>query len=128
MALMFAASETLAKSGPAFRGGGAAIRAKSHAPFAHSFRHHRRAFGTFFPAAGLFYTPPNGEPVMEVPQVTSTDVRYTYTYDVPWDWAHRYPPAVEPSARPYVSSCSSETVTVPGRSSNEQTVNVMRCY
>ena len=29
----------------------------------------------------------------------SRDIRYTTTYDVPWDWAHRYPPNVAPSER-----------------------------
>jgi hypothetical protein len=59
----------------------------------------------------------------------STDVNYTYTtkQDVPWDWAHRFPPMVAPSNRPYVPGCSSEPVTVPG-SSGDHTVNVIRCY
>jgi hypothetical protein len=55
-------------------------------------------------------------------------MHYTYTYDVPWDWAHRFPPAVAPSDRPYVSSCPAESVTVTGRGGKEQTVNVIRCY
>ena len=99
-------------------------------PVAHAFRHHRRNnAGLFWPAtAGFFYEPSNGEAMVDVPQPASSDVRYTYTYDVPWDWAHRYPPAVELSDRPYVSSCPAETVTVPGRGGTEQTVNIMRCY
>jgi len=63
-----------------------------------------------------------------VAQPTSGDIHYTQTYDVPWDWAHRFPPAVAPSDRPYVSSCSAETLKVPGRYGIEQTVNVTRCY
>ncbi|MGC0394370.1 hypothetical protein ABIF91_006756 [Bradyrhizobium sp. USDA 241] len=55
-------------------------------------------------------------------------MRYTYTYDVPWDWTHRYPPNVVPSNRPYVPSCPTEQVTVPGRGGSEHTVNIMRCY
>ncbi len=62
------------------------------------------------------------------PPPASSDTRYTYTYDVPWDWVHRFPPNVTPSDRPYVQSCPSESVTVPGRGGTEQTVNVMRCY
>jgi hypothetical protein len=46
---------------------------------------------------------------------------------VPWDWAHRYPPNVAPSAKPYVSSCPTESVTVPGRG-GDHTVNITRCY
>jgi hypothetical protein len=84
----------------------------------------------FWPGtAGFFYAPPSGgEAAPQIPQSVSGDFRYTYTYDVPWDWAHRYPPAVTPSDRPYVPSCPSETVTVPGRGGGEHTVNVMRCY
>jgi hypothetical protein len=64
----------------------------------------------------------------DVNQSISGDIRYTYSYDVPWDWAHRFPPAVAPSDRPYVSNCPVESVTVPGRGGQERTVNVMRCY
>ena len=95
-----------------------------------SLRHHRRNNAqAFWPAVGgSFYEPSNGEPLADGAQPGSGDIHYTYTYDVPWDWAHRYPPAVMPSHRPYVPSCPSETVTVPGRHGEPQTVNVMRCY
>ena len=69
----------------------------------------------------------NGGPVDGTPPVRG-DVHYTYTYDVPWDWAHRYPPAVTPSARPYVPSCPTEAVAVEGRGGQEQTISIMRCY
>jgi hypothetical protein len=69
------------------------------------------------------YGAPAGEAALQQP----ADVRTTYTYDVPWDWAHRYPPNVTPSDRPYVSSCPTESVTVPGRG-GEQTINITRCY
>jgi hypothetical protein len=59
---------------------------------------------------------------------TAGDVQYTYKYDVPWDWAHRFPPSVTPSSRPYVPSCTDESVTVPGRDGAEHSVNVTRCY
>jgi hypothetical protein len=53
----------------------------------------------------------------------------TQAYDIPWDWAHRYPPVVAPSRRPYVPSCPTQTVTVPGgHDSTEHTVNITRCY
>jgi len=58
----------------------------------------------------------------------SPATRYTYTYDVPWDWTHRFPPNVVPSDRPYVPSCPTEQVTVPGRGGAEHTVNITRCY
>jgi hypothetical protein len=81
----------------------------------------------FWPG-GDYYGPSEGEPPADVTQPNTGDAHYTYTYDVPWDWAHRYPPAVAPSDRPYVSSCPTETVKVRGHSGEEQTVNVMRCY
>ena len=100
----------------------------SHRPLTQSFRHHRRN-GTFWPAVGDFsYEPSNGEPLVDPTQPVSGDMHYTYTDDVPWDWAHRYPPTVTPSERPYVPSCPTEAVTVRGHDGNEQTVNVMRCY
>ena len=94
---------------------------------AHAFRNHRG----FFPGAGGFYYGPDGTPITDIAPSSannSSDVRYTYTYDVPWDWAHRYPPNVVPSDRPYVSSCTPEAVRVPGRNGGEQTVTVTRCY
>jgi hypothetical protein len=130
IALMLAANETFARSGGARSGGIASSHPIFRPPMAHSFRHHRRNnLGTFWPGTGgFFYGPSNGEPIGDVAQPMSGDVRYTYTYDVPWDWAHRYPPAVIPSDRPYVSSCPAETVMVPGRDGKDQAVNVMRCY
>jgi hypothetical protein len=68
-----------------------------------------------------------GAPVGEAVPPQSNDVHTTYTYDVPWDWAHRYPPNVVPSDKPYVSSCPTESVTVPGHGA-DHTVNIMRCY
>jgi hypothetical protein len=129
VALMLAAEETSARSGGAARGGGAAMHPVSRPPVAHSFRHFRRGVvGPFWPVVGDFSSGSPGEPMMNFLPPTSNDVRYTYVYDVPWDWAHRFPPNVTPSDRPYVPSCSSETVTVPGRDAAEQTVNIMRCY
>jgi hypothetical protein len=125
--VMLAANETFARSGAAPRAGFAPTH--SRPAVAHSFRHHRRFGRAFWPAVdGFYYDPSNGEPVVDAAPPTSNDVRYTDTYDVPWDWAHRYPPAVVPSDRPYVSSCGAETVTVRGHGGAEQTVNVMRCY
>jgi hypothetical protein len=93
-------------------------------------RHHRgHRVGTFFPGTGgFFYDPSYGEVPLDLTQPASRDIRYTYTYDVPWDWAHRYPPNVTPSDRAYVTECPEQTVTVRGKGGAEQTVNIMRCY
>ncbi len=128
-ALLLSVEAAAARSGaapgaPAISGHVVGARAPGVRPFV---RQHRGQ-GAFLPAVGAFAYGPDGEPVpQQVPEHTSADVRYTYTYDVPWDWAHRYPPNVVPSDRPYVSSCPVETVRVPGRG-GEQTVNVTRCY
>ncbi|MCP3470588.1 hypothetical protein NLM33_09675 [Bradyrhizobium sp. CCGUVB1N3] len=128
-ALLLATSNSFARSGAAPHGVVGAPAAV-HPPIAPSARFHRRNSFVSWPGGGGFYYEPSTSdsyaPEMAQPPVAN-DVRYTYTYDVPWDWAHRYPPNVVPSDRPYVPSCPSETVTVPGRG-GEQTVNIMRCY
>nr|WP_249779573.1 hypothetical protein [Bradyrhizobium sediminis] len=124
--LMLAADETFARSGAAPRGGATSAHSFSRPPVGH---HRRHNVAPLWPATGgFFYGPSNGEAMVGAAPPISGDIRYTYTYDVPWDWSHRFPPAVTPSERPYVQSCSAETVTVPGRSGKEQTVNIMRCY
>jgi hypothetical protein len=127
IALMFVADPASARPGAGAHGGSASTHAISHKSFAaRSFRHGRRNVGGVWLGDG-FYGPSSGEPVAGAVQPASGDVHYTYTYDVPWDWAHRFPPAVAPSDRPYAPGCSSEPVTVPGRG-GDRTVNVMRCY
>jgi hypothetical protein len=131
VALMFVADPTFARPGAAARGGSASTHSVSHRSVAfRSFRHIRRnhAGGFWVGEGGFFNEPSNGEPILDGTPGASRDTHYTYTYDVPWDWAHRYPPAVAPSDRPYVPSCGAETVTVPGRDGGERTVNVVRCY
>jgi len=139
IALMLATNAAFA--GPAAAGGHAAGSVRAGAP-AHIARHslapfrpHRRNFGNFgnfWPAFGAYDYPPlagdsNAAMGMGLlPQ--SNDVRYTYQNDVPWDWAHRFPPNVAPSDKPYVSTCPSESVTVPGRNGQDTTVNIIRCY
>src|SRR5260370_9822360 len=129
VALMLAAHDTCARAGGASRGWFTSTHSISRPSVDHSFRHHRRNnVGIFWPTEGDFsYGPSNGEPLADVTQ-PSGDVHYTYTYDVPWDWAHRFPPAVAPSQRPYVPNCPAAPVPVPGRHAREQTVNVIRCY
>jgi hypothetical protein len=126
-ALMLAANETFARSGSAPRGAFASTHPMPHPSGAHAFRHHRRSGVPFWPAAGGFVDGPSGEPIVDTAQPVSGNLHYTYSYDVPWDWTHRYPLTL-PSDRPYVPSCGSEPVTVPGRNGSEHTVNVMRCY
>jgi hypothetical protein len=128
VALMLAANETFARSGAASQGG--VTSTHSHRSVAQSFRHHRRNNAAiFWPGVGDYFDGPSyGGPMVDGAQPASGDIRYTNTYDVPWDWAHRFPPAVAPSDRPYVPSCPAETVTVPGRYGQEHTVNITRCY
>ncbi len=131
LALMLAADEASARSGAGHRGGFASAHSRFHPAFAHSFRHRRQNdFGTFWPDDGSYFDGPStGEPLADAPPPASGDMHYTQTYDVPWDWAHRYPPAVTPSERPYVPGCASETVTVPGgHEGKDQAVNIMRCF
>jgi hypothetical protein len=136
--LSVAALTLVANEASAARAGSAAPARGAFAsiprpPVAHAFRHHRghRFFGggVFWPGDGFYGPVDGGEPIANVPpQSQSTDVNYTYKYDVPWDWAHRFPPNVTPSDRPYVSSCPAETVTVPGSDGMDHTVNITRCY
>ena len=121
------------------------VSASTHPNFRPSvarLSHHRnvRNFGNFFPGFGGFYWDPSyGQPSVDVtPPVSgpaSNDINYTYKYDVPWDWAHRFPPGYfggppAPSHSPpvaYVPGCSTQTVTVPGADGKDQTVNMVRC-
>ena len=122
-AFLLAADETFARSGSAPHG----RFASPHSKFRPFVGHHRRNRNdvALWPATdGYFYGPPDGEPLVDVTQPVSGS---PYSYDVPWDWAHRYPLTL-PSERPYVPSCTVEAVTVPGRYGMEQTVNVTRCY
>lgn len=124
--LMLAADQAFARSGGVPHGGAPAM---AHPPIAPMGHHRGRGAWNLWPGGGgFFYGPSTSEPLADFAQPLSNDVRYTYTYDVPWDWVHRYPPNVVPSDRPYVPSCPSETVTVPGRGGQEHTVNIMRCY
>ena len=129
IALVFATNETAA------RAGGVGVTAAPHAgvgtvrpvPHAlHGFRHHNRFNnGFFWPGYGDAYGAyaPTDAP-MTSPLAGPNEVHYTYTQDVPWDWAHRFPPNVTPSDRPYVPGCGAEAVDVGGG----KTVNVIRCY
>ncbi len=131
-ALVPGTNGVLARPGAAVHAGFAQPHPAFRPPFAHGFRHHRRfnnAGAFFWPGYGDFSEPYGyGAPAEGVAPPMSNDVRYTYTYDVPWDWAHKFPPNVVPSDKPYVSSCPEEIVKVPGRGGGERTVSIMRCY
>jgi hypothetical protein len=124
-------------AGEAFAGAGAAQGTTAHSAsrpsIARSFGHHRgHRADTFWPGVeDGTYGPTYGEPGPDVtPPPPTGDVHYTYTYDVPWDAVHRFPPNVTPSARPYVPDCTSQTVKVPREDWEGQTadINVIRCY
>lgn len=132
--LLLASSDSFARPGGAAPHGVVAAAAPrpptSHAPMAPGARFRgRNNPWVYWPGGGGFVYDgaTYSQPFADVGEPVSNDVRYTYTYDVPWDWAHRFPPNVVPSDRPYVPSCPTESVTVPGRS-GEHTVNIMRCY
>jgi hypothetical protein len=97
VALVLAASETFADSGVA-RGGGFAPPRPTFQPSVGRSLHHHRGIGGLWPTAGgVFYGPSNDEPMVDATQPkTSDDIRYTCTYDIPWDYVHRCPQVVTP--------------------------------
>jgi hypothetical protein len=126
LAVMLAASETSARSGSTSHRSFGSAHAGPHSAFGRF--HHRRNNTGLWPAIADdgFYGTSTGEPAANVAQTSSGDVHYTY--DVPWDWAHRYPPLVTPSERAYVPSCPTAVVTVPGRDGGSRTVNITQCF
>jgi hypothetical protein len=133
IAFAFATNEAFARPGgvagtAAPHTGVGTVRPAPHA--INGFRHRgRNAGGTFWPGYGDGYGAygPTDTPIagpLKGPLSGPDEVHYTTTQDVPWDWAHRFPPNVTPSDRPYVPGCGSESVDVGGG----KTVNVIRCY
>src|SRR5215471_13724114 len=130
VALICAAGETFAGAPQAGVTSRPHSHFRSHAPFARHLRHHRfnnnnDIGGVFWPDSG-FYGPPTGGPGLDLTQPIPNDIRNTNAFDIPWDWPHRYPPIVTPSDKPYVTTCPTETVTVPNRSGGDQTINITR--
>jgi hypothetical protein len=123
--LMLAANETFAASRGSFHGG---AHMTSHRLMAHSFRHHRITQGGYVWPGDDGYYGSTGAAVLDGTQPLPNDVGNSNASDIPWDWAHRYPPAVTPSGRPYVSTCGAETVTVPNENGGTGQVNIVRCY
>ena len=97
VALVLAASETFADSGVA-RSGEFAPPRPTFQPSGGRSLHYHRGIGGFWPTAGgVFYGPSNDEPMVDARQPkTSDDIRYTCTYDIPWDYVHRCPQVVAP--------------------------------
>ena len=133
--LLSAANEASARSTSGHRAVVASKHSIAHSHFNRFNRFNRRNnffgnnFGGVWPAFDdSLYGSPTGQPPMDLTQPIPSDIRNSQAYDIPWDWAHRYPPLVTPGDKPYVTTCPSETVTVPGRDGKEQTVNIMRCY
>src|SRR5450631_3245031 len=101
VALILAADETFAGPGAAHVEGSAVARPTFRPPVARSLHHHRgNHVGAVWPG-DFFDGPSNDEPRMDVTPSASADIHHTYTYDVPWDAVHRFPPQVTPSERPY---------------------------
>ena len=135
LALILVSGETFSTSAAA-QVRTVAAHGGARAAFGRSIAHHRRfrngayvywpdgsygdygAYGAVPAEPGVDVAPPSG------------DVHYTYTYDAPWDAVHRLPPNVVPGPRPYVSDCTTQTVTVPRHNDPGQTanINVTRCY
>jgi hypothetical protein len=99
----------------------------SHRFAAHSLRHHHRQQGAFIWGDDGYFYGPTGDSVVEGAPLTG-DARNSNASDIPWDWVHRYPPAITPSGRPYVSTCGAEAVTVPNSGGGTGQVNIVRCY
>lgn len=137
VALTLAPNESFGRSGAAPGGKSASthsasspsvMRPRVHANFSSRRDHGKRnADWALWATAGGFYginqklQPSDFEPNVDVARSISQHV--TYTYDVPWDAVHRYPPVVR-----YASDCRSQTVTVPRGGGKMQSVNIVRCY
>ena len=123
--VLLTANQTFAASRGASHGG---AHVASHHLAGH-FRHHRGQQGAVvWPDDDYFGYGPNGEAVLDGTQPLPGAIGNSNAADMPWDWAHRYPPVVVPSTRPYVSSCGAETQTVPDNHGGTGQVNIIRCY
>jgi hypothetical protein len=143
IALALASSQAFGGSRAVRSGVSASMHSTAfHRSFARSHRFGRHR-GDFFPG-DFFWGGPygdqfNGEvapPISGPIGPTSNELNYTYKQDIPWDWAHRFPPgyfgSTPESSSPapavaYVPGCAKQTVTVPGADGKDQTVNVVRC-
>ena len=72
----------------------------------------------------VVYAAPQSPAIEPVAGVGALSQHVTYTYDVPWDAVHRYPPA----AYEYGQGCHTQHQTVPKSGGGKQSVNIIRCY
>ena len=128
--LLLAASEASAASAAGHGGWSHSVHPMFRPVVGRPLRHHWRSnIGAYYwPDSSGYYGGPSsgGEPYADAPPPQSGDIHYTY--DVPWDAVHRFPPMVAPSDKPYVPDCPSQTVSVPGHDGKEQSVTIVRCY
>ncbi len=106
----------------------ASFASTSHRPFAHRFHHRHRSQDAFvWPGYDDTFYGPNAQdaPVVSGP---AGGIQYSNPDIIPWDWAHRFPPMVARTDKPYVTTCPTETVTVPDGRGGQGQVNVTRCY
>ena len=122
--LSLAADEAFAGSQGKFR---ASFASTSHRPLAHRHHRHRSQDAFVWPGSDDGFYGPNGQdaPLTSGP---AGGVQYSTPDIIPWDWAHRLPPLVARSDKPYVTTCPTETVTVPDGRGGQGQVNVTRCY
>ena len=135
--LALAFNPALGASGSAPGGATASTSSMVHPSVARSPNfHNRRNGGTFLPPLGPYFSGPSNGSHLEFVQPMSGEINYNYTnkLDVPWDWAHRYPPSwVAPPPPPpslpveIQHGCSEQNVTIPTGDSRNQTINVVRC-
>lgn len=130
LALTVAVNESFARSGATGHGGKSGSHASGLPSRANaaSLRHQRNAGWGLWPTTSGVYV--SGQPSYVEPNVNvtgPTSQHITYTYDVPWDAVHRYPPVVR--VHETEAGCRSETVTVPRDSDGKkQSINIVRCY
>ena len=74
----------------------------------------------------MIYGAPQAPAIEPVADNGALSQHVTYTYDVPWDAVHRYPPALR--TYEYAQGCHTQQQTVPGSRGGKQTVNIIRCY
>ena len=131
VALTLAPSESFGQSGAAPGAKSTSTHSAFHPSGVHanfsSRRGHGNAGWALWATTGGFYginqslQPSDVEPNVDGARSISEHV--TYTYDVPWDAVHRYPPVVR-----YASGCRSQTLTVPRGGGKKQSINIVRCY
>ena len=122
--LSLAADEAFAGSQGKFR---ASFASTSHRPLAHRHHRHRSQDAFVWPGSDDGFYGPSGQdaPLTSGP---AGGIQYSTPDIIPWDWAHRLPPLVARSDKPYVTTCPTETVTVPDGRGGQGQVNVTRCY